>query len=414
MKESSDWGNLLNIGFVATKPINDTTVKHFSDLRNAPLSRDIYFSSGQFPVIESNDYRLGSVFAGYVCPTARINPDKMMSVSEYVGMLIADVEQTLLSIYSTYDNVALGFSGGIDSLVTLSLIERLGLLGRTTLVTMYNYAIPQSSDILTTNVEKQYALTEMLRILEPKCKEIMSVNLHENYLLQTINEMSFIHAKNYSSSLILGAVQNSAVLMGIAGQLALLHKSIQMDQVILSSRDPEETKKQIQKCQQNANSYTRSLLSYDINQHLRPYQYCHPWIRLSRGELRHGQSVLKDPLATAASLSKCLDFSTVTPSMLFDAEIGREIMHYAVGTLYDQFITFEGMNELDQYYQAKFKRTKLNHAVFDIPMTLNHNPEGLHWLREESAKDEVDLNVIYGLKMLQLLDYILTHNTLPS
>ncbi len=123
----------------------------YKKLQHAQINKKVYLGIGGVCIPFTDlDCRRQSCFRNWFIPSASyrfsVTSDhvdvslikKDLSLDEYTHLMYDRVIENLKSIYSRHDRVYLHYSGGIDSLVCLSFILKLGLQKRTTLLYFTN------------------------------------------------------------------------------------------------------------------------------------------------------------------------------------------------------------------------------------------------------------------------------------
>ena len=128
----------------------------YKKLQHAQIVEKVYRDFSPVPFVAWLDCRQQSCFRKWFIPSASyrfsVTSDhvdvslikKDLSLDEYTHQMYDRVIENLKSIYAQHDRVYLHYSGGIDSLVCLSFIIKLGLQKRTTLLYFKN--LPDISD----------------------------------------------------------------------------------------------------------------------------------------------------------------------------------------------------------------------------------------------------------------------------
>jgi hypothetical protein len=131
--------------FARTDNDNLYLTNDFRNLKSSKIQECCYYSALNFPLITSFDYRDGTFFEDWVIPPAShrflVSQEyidvtlikKDLGLDEYTQRFYDRCLEDFKKIYDSHDKIYLHYSGGIDSIVCLSFIIKLGFLKKTTL-----------------------------------------------------------------------------------------------------------------------------------------------------------------------------------------------------------------------------------------------------------------------------------------
>ena len=306
------------------------------------------------------------------------------------------LKKHISNILAHHDKIVLCFSGGIDSLVLLSFIESFGTIDKTLLVNYENYFVDNHPDLLRNN---QYKSDTLKRISLSFPNNFIKCNITDYDWLRCANYGNFTELKLYATSTIMHKFPHHAVITGHQGDKTLLHDVIWIDQLLLHN---ENNKDKFIDLLQNKKLYMNNFLNYDTNKKfskLKNYTlHLKHWNELN--------GVFFNPLGIDTRLCRRIDISTLTLEDILDARVAREIIYRNVGKKYDDFITHQGNLDGDNYSKKFFNKKDFNADIFVIPANINHNENGLNWLKELLKNNSIETNTLTSLKMIQYISKI--------
>lgn len=381
------------------------------------LNREIYFRPSYSPLISIQDQYQGSCFQDLEIPTGswRFKQDKdliatevlskNLALDEFTQQIHLDIRSSVDSIYHKHPKVTLCLSGGIDSLVLLSYIISADLLSRTNIAIFENHTQVDSS-CLHQNPDKKLALSSLLDDIG--AKDIDRHVITNDDIAWAFNQGTLADIKCYATSKLLRHYKNQALLFGQHGNQVLIHKPVFLDEIVI--RDPSKSLVIDSLQAKRVPVYTQSCLDYVISDTPVGIERRHflvkPWSRLNgvNGNL------IYSPIGSDHNftLVRQVDFSTVDPMTVFDAQVARAIIHRNVGSRFDPYIITESVRENDNLETIRIP----NHLVemeklLSIPQELNHDPEGIEYIRHEISKvvsgQDLAINTAVSIKSLQYI-----------
>jgi hypothetical protein len=374
----------------------------FRKLKNERIQRCVYFSAANFPLIVSFDYRQGTVFRDWMIPTASyrflVTPEhievslieKNLSLAEYTERMYKRCIEEFRKIYEMHDKVYLHYSGGIDSLVCLSFIMKLGYEKKTTLLYFRN--LPEVSPLWRPNQaflnpEKMQAREALWKHMADRVGGIIEETVTLEDYLRLFNQYEFEFVQCYSTADMLVKYPDGAHLGGHLGNESLLHWILFMDDLLLAGHDyaefEEMTKKPIYAREHVTEQWKPEV---NLNRCRVPLDYKH---HIARNRFALNQRPVKfyHPLMdedTSEDMRR-LHWKDIGWEYLLDAKLARDIMTMNVGDELDQFVTFDG-READDLSSVMFHADKINPEILTIPTNLNHHPDGPEWHRYVLSK----------------------------
>lgn len=391
------------------------------DSKYHDLNKEIYFQPSVSPLISVNDYRLGSCFADLYIPTASfvwianyddtyspVTLPQSVNLDVYLEEIDRVIEHSIKNIYRTHDHAVLAFSGGIDSMVLLAYIINLGYLPKTTL-DIFDNTTQNHASCLHINSHCRQAVTDLLNELQGKTKNIMWSSINEEHAAEVFNTGQLQDIKCYGSKTLLKRHEKQAVIFGWHGNQALLHKDIFLDEIRL--KKPSWSAQLSDYINQKQGFYTLGLKNYDVSKPPVGIEHRHlvikPWSLLNG---TNGNSVYA-PFQNQGLLllTRMLDFSSIHPDVILDAQIARKLIDSRCAWLTD-FITHETVQENDSLSFFRLPADKIDQDALIIPPGLRHHPHGIDYLLTEIAQMEVQqylaINTAVSIKSLQ---YIAQH-----
>lgn len=383
-------------------------------LKNASISREIYFRPSTYPFINPMDIAAGSAFDRVVIPTASqkvtalngrcwVSEDTFkLHLLEYKTEIDCYLREFVQTVFQKHKSVTLAFSGGIDSLVLLSYIIAAGYGPRTSLFTVINHTQHDPS-CLHKNNRKLAALYACLEQLTRYVEDITVEHFDQGHLTDIVNRKGYYDLVCYTTSFIMNHQKcKEAVLHGAAGNGALLHYYRQTTEILACN--PLEIAN-LTKLQKIPGQYTESMYSANVDpggQRFSNRSYWHkPYLNLN------SKHILYVPFYSerVSRLLRNLDYSNVGLDVIFNATFAREIIARNTGTLLSQFITTEGIKDLDNLESVIFDLSSIDQNALHLPNALNHNPEGISFLQHELKVAQqtgvIPLNSVVSIKNLQ-------------
>lgn len=391
----------------------------FRKLENQPLSREIYFRPSNFPLINPFDYRSGTCFQDWVMPPASYRflatpeyidvslIEKDLSVGEYKQRLYKRALENFKEIYNNHDRVYLHYSGGIDSIVALSFIIKLGLLKQTTLI--YYRNLPEVSSKFRPeqaflNPEKIQSRKNLFANIADRVHSIIEETVSLSDFLYLTNNFEFDWMQSYSCATVMLKYPDGGHVGGHYGNQSLLHWWIFIDDILEAGHDfsqyQELSRGPVYAREHVAQGYKPSTVRMPI--HFKNI------LARSRMSLNQGPVKFYHPLMdedTAQDLRR-LHWRDIDFSYLLNARLAREILHLNVGTELDQYITFDGV-ESDDFMSIDFDINDINPEIFNIADNIQHHPEGVEWHKYElnniAQSGRVSMNTMVSFKVINCL-----------
>ena len=323
-----------------------------------------------------------------------------LSLDQYRSMVHQDILAAVQNIYENHDQVTLALSGGIDSLVVLSYVLKLGLLERTGFLCMRN--LTQATPLTVHNHHgHRLNLQKLLSRLDRPTRHI---DISVEDFAHAFNHGDLDRCKCYCTSAILEKTQDQALVFGWHGNQILLHKAYFYDEMI--DRSPSRVTEIQHHIEQSPDCYTQSVHRWPSTQPV-PLRYRHllvkPWMNLDH----HNHNRLYAPIGSANSFQalRRLDFDTVPCSVISDAALGRWILHQNVGDFLDGFVLQESIHDIDTLDPFTVPDDLIIPDRIWIPQNLDHDTQGLQYIQEQitQARDTGSwpVNTLMAIKSLQ-------------
>jgi phosphopantetheine adenylyltransferase len=403
--------SMKNYYFASTTPTFD--LKHISDMIYHPINQDVYYNSSEYPREKYYNFLKGSIYKDYVIPTSAYkftvndnyvsitNERKKISLTEYVSQIDQAFKEEINKIYTKHGSAVLSYSGGIDSIVVLSYIIAAGLLPYTTIITHENKVQNANHpDLISNNPDKIKALDETLALLSSRGAQVIKLDVTDQDLFDAYNNGNYFYSSCYTVTTALKRFNNTAFIFGHHGNQSLLHKDIFIDQILLLGLvGTEEIQKKIDK----KNYYTYTLSKYNVNRTLTTLDYHFFNIRYWEELSGYQNNTVYSPLGAKLELCRSIDFSTVDVDVILNAKVARELITKNVGTLLDDYILREGINDGDVPIDKLVERKYFKDEIFQISDNINHNITGRSWLEDRLSREYITTFNLSSLKALQHL-----------
>lgn len=391
----------------------------YKKLQHAQIVEKVYRDFSKIPFVAGLDCRQQSCFRNWFIPSASyrfsVTSDhvdvslikKDLSLDEYTHLMYDRVIKNIKTIYSQHDRVYLHYSGGIDSLVCLSFILKLGLQKRTTLLYFKNLPeishqyLPESSFLQPVKLQ---AIENLFADMADQMHSIITDCVTISDFLQHLNHGTFIDVVAYSTATMMQKYHDGAHIGGHLGNESLLHWHIYINDVVQAGHDIEQLK-ELSKTAYSRNHVLRSMnasapiQAFDqtcVDETL-DSRSCDQWFlpvmefkhhsQVPRSSLNYNSAKFYHPLMdeTTSELHRKLHWRDIDFSYLVDAKLARDIMKVNVGNRLDQYVTTDGQDS-DNWGMESWARSfmlsadKINPKLLTIPDTLCHDDNGFRWL----------------------------------
>jgi hypothetical protein len=394
-------------------------IKFLKDLKNHPLNPEIYDNPNYWPLLQ-RDTSVGSAFTDFHVPTGSykfivseetievVKSVPSISYEEYVDKSYDIIGDEIKNIFEIHDEVVVTSNGGIDSLVLLSYIMKMGFLKKVRILNQYNSVSRTASPNALYDLN-QLAYEKFENYFTPLVKEFRHTTLTKDDLIYIINNYDYEKLKCYSTTTMFLNYSNVGFLFGFAGNQTLLHHTPILDMVYDKSKLPN-AKEILHSLLVPKNYYSASPLThgYDVNKtnlcniEIFTYQY-KPWYSFDG----FNNNKMYYPLGSISHLGRILDYSTVDFDTILNARMCREIINRNVGNLFEDFIKVTTPYDSDHFVNIQFDKTIINPDALVIPKQLNHDPKKLLELETRLKSDTIDHFTISVIKMLQHMDQLL-------
>lgn len=397
--------------FFVDKDYNNL-VTDIKQLKNSRLDRNFYFRPSGCPLINVNDFTVGSCFEDYLIPTGSYQfesgsvrtVDKNLSIDHYIDRLFSGISARIQSIYQAHNTVTLAYSGGIDSMVLLGFIQSQGLLSRTDIVCFKNQT-QSSPTCLHQDPTKLQKVNELLDRIGQLARSVTWIDITVDDISHGFNHQKLEHVKCYATNAVLRQSDNSAFIFGHHGNQVLLHKNIFLDELVLSR--PSAQQEIIDLLSGPKDFYTQSIIGYDISAPKigieRRHMLMKPWSLLNTTD-----QTVYSPLGDTETFDQLrrLDYSQISVDTIADATVAKELIARTCPYLLP-YISVEGVKDGDNLEEAIIPLSLLNSELLTIPMELNHHPEGLDYIQNEIAQAHLTQHIpINSLVTIKALNWI--------
>lgn len=393
---------------------NDYSLKTIDELKTVQLEEKIYYSPSRFPRLNkltsfgtawkncyalscSYDYEVKNNKAKII-----LGQEPKIHINDYCEQYHSAIKQEIIKIYSQHNDIVLQFSGGIDSLVLLSYIVKLGYAKRTTLVNFENYFIEDHPDLIRNNIKKNLARTKLMLDCKNYFSDFIIMELTDEDWLWAANNCTYTQCQLYGSMKILKNFPNTALITGHHGDQTLLHDTMWINHIFASSKNIQKTLDQYTANLQNKSLYMNNYLEFDAyGQHYFLQDYT--WHLKYWNDLNgyNGCNVYT-PLSTDTRLCRYIDIDSLTLLDIMDASVAKFIINKNVDQDFNEYITHQGNLDGDVFSKKYFEKSKFSANLLDIPKNINHSM-GLSWLEKSLCESIIETNTIISLKMLQYI-----------
>ncbi len=422
-------------------------INDYKKLQHAQIVEKAYRDFSPVPFVAGLDSRQQSCFRNWFIPSASyrfsVTSDhvdvslikKDLSLDEYTHQMYDRVIKNLKSIYAQHDRVYVHYSGGIDSLVCLSFIIKLGLQKRTTLLYFKNlpeishHSAPEASFLHSV---KQQAIENLLADMSDQMHSIITDCVTMSDFLHHLNHGTFIDLLAYSTATMIQKYPDGAHIGGHLGNESLLHWHIYINDVLQAGHDIEQLKELSKQTVYSQNHVLRSMitglapgLDKNYNQfcvdEAIDYRSCNQWL-LPVMELKHHSQVPRSSLnydsvkfyhplmdEDTSELHRKLHWKDIDFSYLLDAKLARDIMKINVGNRLDQYVTVDGRDSdsWDAWTRSfMLSADKINPKLLTVPDNLCHDDNGFRWLNyalRHAATHGISIKMLMTFKAINHL-----------
>jgi hypothetical protein len=265
---------------------------------------------------------------------------------------------------------------------------------------------PESSFIDTV---KKHAIEKLFTDMADQMHSIISDSVNITDFLHQINYGTFQDAQCYSTATMMQRYPDGAHIGGHLGNESLLHWHIYINDVLDAGHDIEQIKELSKGPVYSQNHVLRLMIArieksrtapgqiknYDLNalnDTIDPTD-CDQWLlpvmefkhhnQTPRASLNIGPVKFYHPLMDedTSQLHRKLHWKDIDFSYLVDAKLARDILKINVGNMLDQYVTVDGL-EVDSWGKSfMLSAEKINPKILQIPDNLNHDDNGVKWLR---------------------------------
>jgi len=371
------------------------------------INLEIYFRPSYIPIPYMYDYRLGSCFSGWVLPTAsyQFQVDKEsitvsvlpndISIGSYLEFAHVHIEQSIKKIYQNNPKVCLHYSGGIDSLVILSYLEKMDLLSRTHLVYFRNLT-QQHKDVSFTDAELWAALLEMFEKMKTKAAGCDIIDITVRDIADRANSDSWSDLTCYTTATVMKKYPGFAHLHGHLGNTTMLHFHHFNDEIIRHKNNHQEFET-AQKSQDNYSSYLSHHVP-KIQSDIVPIRDRHIGPKLYRYLGNNHHPLGDDVLLEKIRRLKCDD---LLHEDIFKAAFARDIIRQNAKGEFDSFVIRGCQNETNALVDIEVPLDLIDPNILHIPENQWHHPEGVRWLEYElqqsRIKKHIPINVLVSV-----------------
>lgn len=386
------------------------------------LAQEIYFQPSYCPMVSIHDSAKGSCFRELEIPSAsfklidhgthvsqQLAVETTLTLDKYVDRLFHNIMNTITKIYHRHDVVNLCYSGGIDSLVLLSFILELGLIGRTRLINFVNHTQTHET-CLHINYEQQLRVNTLLQSLEQQSLGIEYHTFDVRDIVNVFNHHGLAEIKCYATQSLLEKYCDQAFLMGYHGNQIFLHKTIFFDEILI--QQPSWQNNLESYISQQQDYYTTSARDFKEPKSLTPLARRHllakPWSKLDgyRGNKIYSPIGSNDNF----QMTRSLDFSQIHPEVILNAQIARTLITQNSRLDLSQYVGGESIKDNDNLEEIKLPAPLIDPKNLLIPENLIHDQEGVSYIQAEiqrmPATGWLAINSAVSIKSLQ---HIATH-----
>jgi hypothetical protein len=396
-------------------------VPDISEIQSRCLDRQIYFRPSNSPLINVADSDLGSCYRDYHIPTGsflfvvdqdhniinKISLEKNIRLEHYRDVFLSELERSLVKIYQTHPTVTLCFSGGIDSMMLLAMIDQLDFLSRTRVLVFENLTQIDATCIHL-NPDHSRALAATLDHIKSRVLSIETIQITHHDIATAFNQYTDVaYLKCYVTLAMMNRYHDTAFIFGHHGNQVLLHKNVFLDEIMLRQAQGRIA---IRKFLDNhIGYYCASLGSYDTKKDPIGIERVHmlqkPWSILDG----INNNRIYSPLATDLTfeLMRRLDFSMISESDVIDARFARSILKSLGSHDFSVYLQQENISDLDNLRDTQISMDQLDPRELMIPHQLDHDDQGLDYVQQEISKANatgmIPINSLVSIKNLNWL-----------
>jgi len=269
---------------------------------------------------------------------------------------------------------ALSYSQGIDSLVILSYLHKYDYHKKVKLIHFTNP--------LGTKCNLDFSLERQLGF------EVELVEFKKDDLYGIINKKDVRIACCYISSWLLEKYANYNLIFGFHGNQIFCHKDVFLHETTKKTKTNEER------------NYSKHLYDYNpnLNNQYALSTHClniKPWDYVKS----YYNGRLIDILANESLFDsvRSVDWTQVENGTIINAELPRQIINLNVGSLFDNLITNERVNEIDTIKgNHELDIDKLDHDILKLKNLRIQNTQGYHWLNETLENALANKKINFG------------------
>lgn len=369
-------------------------------LKHTSLAELIYYSPSASTMLSNLNTDTGSAFSGFtaISPSWMINlTDNSVTLEEPALSLDLYIDALYQIELKTYESLVgqkllLLYSGGIDSIVAASFITKLGLWANTTVL---SYCNRTTSDPTCLHMDPDLFanVSEFHKWAESRGAKSVIVDFALGELVQTINQYEFPAATSFTTNFIANRYPGLTVISGLAGNVTYLHRQ---EFAKLAAGDQSKTT-----CSQF---------------YMRPFEPPAVFALEKCFFYKKHRNWAKNKVVTPGytdqvmQMVRRLDFSEIPVEYVLDACVARMLICRNVPQL-EEFVVRENPADADSVAGQILTFSDLQQDIFKIPVNINHNRNGLAWLRHSLAlateTNKIELNTVMSFKNLQHLASLL-------
>lgn len=365
----------------------------FKKFQGHSIEREFYFNPSYFPIPFLGDYKKGSCFVGWFVPTSAYQldvlgdtihvstPPQDISLDTYKKTIDHLITKSINDVYDRYPEAYLHYSGGIDCLVILSYIIKLGYLKRTHLV--YHKNLTQSYDpaVSYQDPELRTAIQDAFDRFSDQCAGTRVMEFDVKDVAHCANIGDYFSLTTYTTTRCMEHYRNTAHFHGTLGNSTLLHFKSICDELIRVNGNRDEFDRE----KNTPGHYSVYLYEHDPSSDIIPLSDRHLGNKLFNHLMPDPRgNCLSTPLATDEMIFylRKTDFSGLSHREIFESRFSLDLIQQNVGDTLDCYVIRGGQNENDNLKNISVPLDLLREDILRIP-DLNHHPEGREWLEYE-------------------------------
>lgn len=299
------------------------------DFKNLKINPQILHNTNKAPFFDIHDFTKGSIYKDFLIPTGsysfEIIKDKVivqnvirnLHINEYITSLEEEVESSIKKLYKNPGRKVLAYSGGIDSIVITSILEKFNLLEKTDFVTLINESKKTDQNLIP--------IEEFYNVYKNKIKSHRYIKTGIDVCERYFQENTYFELKHYSTMTLVESFPDSDLILGANGNHFFLHDKIFLDHIL--SHDNTKKENTINNLIGTNECYISSIIDYKKPNDLKSVDLAHIHHKY-RSSMDTKTTRIHEPFITDAVsiLYRTLDLTTVDLKTIMCADVAKNII----------------------------------------------------------------------------------------